>query len=282
MDRVKLIALDMDGTLLLSDHVTIPQENIDAIRRAQAAGVQVCINTGRMYEDASDFLRRSNLDCMIISGDGTRIATGPVGRGEIIFRKNLPVQDAIHAIKIALESGLTIHVFEDGAVSSVLGEGGTPYHVLSRKGLLEGHYGEEALFAAARRGAMKVFVVTEGFAGSVFSEKIPQLRERLSRELPHLQIASSGAGNIEIVAADAGKGRALAAAAARMGIGAEAVMAVGDAGNDMNMLTYAYHSVAMANAQPEVLAACRYTTAGNDACGVARIIERVLEARERK
>lgn len=47
MKHVRLIALDMDGTLLLSDHQTVPQRNIDAIRRANAAGIQVCICTGR-------------------------------------------------------------------------------------------------------------------------------------------------------------------------------------------------------------------------------------------
>ena len=46
MKRVKLIALDMDGTLLASDHFTIPQRNIDAIRRAQNAGICVAIITG--------------------------------------------------------------------------------------------------------------------------------------------------------------------------------------------------------------------------------------------
>ena len=67
-----------------------------------------------------------------------------------------------------------------------------------------------------------------------------------------------------------------------MGITREEVMAVGDAGNDLNMLEYAYHSVAMKNARPEVLAACRYTTASNEEYGVARIIEQVLSAHEGK
>ena len=67
MKRVRLIALDMDGTLLLSDHQTVPQRNIDAIRRADAAGIHVCICTGRMIEDASDFVKRLNLPCMLIA-----------------------------------------------------------------------------------------------------------------------------------------------------------------------------------------------------------------------
>lgn len=279
MKRVQLIALDMDGTLLLSDHQTIPQANIDAIRRAQAQGITVCINTGRMLEDASDYLRRYDLDCMIISGDGTRVCTGRAQQGEIIFRQNLSKEDALKVIDLSLTSGLTIHAFEDGTVNSVLGENGSPYHVLEREGLLSARYGEEALREAAVRGLMKIFVVTEGFAGSVYSDKIPQLKQRLKAALPYLEISSSGAGNIEIVSQKAGKGRALDALAQHMGIDRYAVMAVGDAGNDLNMLEYAYHSVAMANARDGVGKVCRYRTLSNDECGVAWMIDQVLLAK---
>ena len=53
MKHVRLIALDMDGTLLLSDHQTVPQRNIDAIRRANAAGIHVCICTCLLYTSPS-------------------------------------------------------------------------------------------------------------------------------------------------------------------------------------------------------------------------------------
>ena len=279
MSNYKLIALDMDGTLLRSDHWTIPQQNIDALRRAQAAGVHVCINTGRMLEDASDFLRRYELDCMVISGDGTRVCTGPAGRGEIVFRKDLTPQEAQTVLGLSLSSGLTIHAFEDGYVNTVLSEDGMPYHVLSRPGILGVRYGEDALYAAAQRGLMKIFIVSGGFAGSVYDERVEPLRAALKEALPQLEIASSGAGNIEIVSGGAGKGRALDVLAGRLGLTREEVMAVGDAGNDLNMLEYAYHSVAMANARPEVLSACRYTTGRNDEGGVAQIINRVLAAK---
>ena len=64
---------------------------------------------------------------------------------------------------------------------------------------------------------------------------------------------------------------------ASMGLTRENVMAVGDAANDLSMLEYAAHSVAMGNATQEVIAACRYCTATNDELGVAKIIGRVLD-----
>ena len=127
---------------------------------------------------------------------------------------------------------------------------------------------------------MKIFAVGDGFAGDVYDPRVEPVRRKLMEEMPHLQITSSAPGNVEVISAHAGKGTALAQLANSLGITHENVMAVGDAGNDLNMLEYAYHSVAMGNATPDVLACCRYVTATNDECGVAEIIHRVLASQE--
>lgn len=279
MKRVGLIALDMDGTLLLSDHHTVPQRNIDAIRRADAMGIRVAISTGRMIEDASDFIRRYDLPCMLIAANGARACTGPMPGGEMLYSVNLDKKDAHAVIDVLLESGLAIHGFEDGIVNTVDNGSGKKYHLVYR-GLIEDHYGEEAIRKAADRGVMKLFAVGDGFAGDVYDPRVAPTRERLMREFPHLQITSSAPGNVEIISPKAGKGVALAHVASQLGLTRENVMAVGDAGNDLNMLEYAYHSVAMANSTPDVLACCRYRTASNDDCGVAEIIERVIASKE--
>ena len=279
MKRVRLIALDMDGTLLLSDHHTVPQRNIDAIRRADSLGVRVAISTGRMIEDASDFIRRYDLPCMLIAANGARACTGPMPGGEMLYRCNLDPKDAHAALDLLMESGLAIHGFEDGVVHTVDNGSGKKYHLVYR-GLIEERCGEGSIRAAADRGLMKLFAVGDGFAGDVYDPRVAPTRERLMREMPHLQITSSAPGNVEIISPNAGKGTALAHVAGLMGLTRENVMAVGDAGNDLHMLHYAYHSVAMGNATQDVLACCRYTTGTNDECGVAQIIERVLACRE--
>ncbi len=119
MKRVRLIALDMDGTLLRSDHYTVPQENIEAIRGAETAGLRVCISTGRMLEDASDFIHRLRLPCMIIAANGARASDGPLPEGSILLRHNLVPEDAHTALDILLAWGFMINGFEDGLVSTV-------------------------------------------------------------------------------------------------------------------------------------------------------------------
>ena len=277
MNRVRLIALDMDGTLLLSDHWTVPQRNIDAIRHAHQMGIRVVISTGRMIEDASDFIRRLDLPCMIVAANGARAVDGPMPGGRWLYRSDLAAEDAHAALDILIPTGMMINGFEDGAVNTVTDGSGRKYHLVHR-GLIQDRYGEAAIRAAADRGIMKIFVESGGFAGSEYDPRIAPTREKIISALPHLQVTSSAPGNIEIMAPDAGKGVALSRVAAHYGLTRENVMAVGDASNDLNMLDYAYHSVAMGNAAPEVLAACRYGTKTNDECGVAEIIERVIES----
>lgn len=279
MNRVRLIALDMDGTLLLSDHHTVPQENIDAIRRADAMGIRVAISTGRMVEDASDFIRRHDLPCMIVAANGARACTGPMPGGEWLYRCDLTPEDAHRALDLLMDTGLAIHGFEDGFVNTVDNGSGKKYHLVYRD-LIADRYGENEIRQAADRGLMKLFAVGDGFAGDVYDPRVAPVREKLMQEMPHLQITSSAPGNVEIISPLAGKGAALSHVAASLGLTRENVMAVGDAGNDLNMLEYAYHSVAMGNATADVLACCRYRTATNDKCGVAKIINRVIEAHE--
>lgn len=275
LSAVKLIAIDMDGTLLLSDHKTVPQANIDAIRAAQRAGIRVCISTGRMLEDASDFLNHLDLPCAVIAANGTRIIDSPLPEGKIIFERHFDSGDAMKAIDILLPYRMMINGFEDGVVNTVQDDSGRVYHLVER-GLIQPRYGEQALREAAIRGIMKIFVVASAMWDAKEDERIPEAREAIRKALPHLEIVSSSPNNIEIMPPEAGKGAALAYLAEQMGLMRENVMAIGDAENDLSMLEYAYHSVAMGNAALSVKNRCRYETLKNDECGVAHIIREIL------
>ena len=279
--NVGLIAIDMDGTLLLSDHATIPQENIDAIRAAHDAGVCVCISTGRMAEDASDFIRRYDLPCMIIAANGARIADRALPEGKIIYGRRFETKEALQALDILLPYGMMINGFEDGIVNTVQDESGRDYHLVAR-GLIEPRYGEENIREAAERGIMKLFVVANGMWSAMSDERIPPAREALRRALPHLEIVSSSPNNIEIMPKDTGTGMALAWLAEQLGLTRENVMAFGDAENDLSMFEYAYHGTAMGNAPQHVKNVCRYVTATNEECGVAKMIYQALEAKKQK
>ena len=279
MKRVRLIALDMDGTLLSSDHQTVPRENIDAIRRADAAGICVCICTGRMLEDASDFITSLQLPCMIIACNGTRISDGPLPKGHILYRRSFEPQDAKRVLDLVLPYRIMINGFEDGRVNTVAFAPDQHYHLADR-GLIDASYGEKAIYEAAQRGIMKFYISADGYAGANTSKHIEDARKAIKSAFPELQITQSAPGNIEIMPKDANKGTALAFLAQSLGLRREQVMAMGDAENDLSMLEYAYHSVAMANGTEKIKSVCRYQTMSNDECGVAKMIDRVLETME--
>ena len=274
MHRVRLIALDMDGTLLLSDHFTVPQRNIDAIQAAHRMGIHVCICTGRMLEDATEFCRRLHLPCKLIACNGTRAADGLLPDANVFYKAAFSPEDAHAVLDILLPAGIMVNGFEDGLVSTRMGPMKEPYHLVKR-GVLPAVYGEEAIRAAASRGVMKLFAIC-------MPEEVQlrlMLMEQIRRKLPHLTVTSSGDRNIEVMPRGAGKGAALSAMAEYLGLTREDVMAVGDAENDLSMLEYAAHSVAMGNASEEIKRACRYVTVSNDDCGVAQIIKQVLCAK---
>ena len=279
MKRVRLIALDMDGTLLSSDHQTVPQENIDAIRRADAAGICVCICTGRMLEDASDFITSLQLPCMIIACNGTRISDGPLPKGHILYRRSFEPQDAKRVLDLVLPYRIMINGFEDGRVNTVAFAPDQHYHLTDR-GLIDANYGEKAIYEAAQRDIMKFYISADGYAGANTSKHIEDVRKAIKSAFPELQITQSAPGNIEIMPKDANKGTALAFLAQSLGLRREQVMAMGDAENDLSMLEYAYHSVAMSNGTEKIKSVCRYQTMSNDECGVAKMIDRVLEVME--
>ena len=277
MERVKLIALDMDGTLLASDHWTVPERNIQAIQAASAQGIHVCICTGRMLEDASDFARRLQLPCMLIACNGTRAADGLLPDAHIFYRQTFTREDAQAALDILLPTGLMVNVFEDGMVSTRQGADKREYHLVNR-GLVRAVYGEDMVRAAADRGVMKIFTV----ASEGEEALLAKARAELMEKLPHLQVTSSAPSNIELMPPGAGKGTALQKMAEYLGLSSEQVMAIGDADNDLSMMGYAYHSVAMGNAPEEIKRVCRYVTDTNDACGVAKMIENVMTTQQKR
>jgi hydroxymethylpyrimidine pyrophosphatase-like HAD family hydrolase len=94
--------------------------------------------------------------------------------------------------------------------------------------------------------------------------------------LAELSHSNSSEPLLEIAARGVSKATALAQLCEERGIGREAVVAFGDMPNDLPMLVWAGHAVAVANAHPEVRAAADEITAGNDDAGVARVLERLF------
>ena len=103
--------------------------------------------------------------------------------------------------------------------------------------------------------------------------------EEILRTYPQFAFVSGGVANYEIMDSGVGKGRALLALGARLGIAPEEIMAVGDSENDLDMIERAGLGVAMANSEEIVKRRADVMTLSNDEDGAAAAIEKyILEA----
>ena len=271
MEPIELIAMDMDGTLLVHDNV-IPKENVAALRQAHEAGIHLALCSGRIPDDMGFFAKDMGLPMHILALNGTCLMDRPLG--SILHSDTIPPQSArailtrLHALPVAysLFSGHEIvtslpHVTDD-ELRIIIGKNVT--RPGGRTVIHRGSEGEEAL---ADRGINKLMVFTEGDGAP-----LQALKAGLERDMPEVEVSSSWVNNIEINPAGCNKGTALRALADSLDIPMGRVMALGDNDNDVPMLRAAGYGVAMGNATPAAVAAADWLAPGNEAFGVAAAV----------
>ncbi|HLR19072.1 MAG TPA: Cof-type HAD-IIB family hydrolase [Staphylococcus sp.] len=284
---IKLIATDMDGTLLNAAH-EISEENIQAIEYAQSQGISVVIATGRAFYEANSPVNQTDLKVPYICLNGAEVrdesfnimSTSKLNRELInritavmdeediyyqvytnlgIYTEN-PDRDLEIYIDIAEHAGQAADVEKIKAGIQKRIDNGT-LKVVDNYDKIEDTPGE---------------IVMKILAFDSDLEKINRASEKLA-ESESLAISSSSRGNIEITHSDAQKGIALETIAERLNIDMKDVMAIGDNLNDLSMLERVGYSVAMDNATPEVKAVAKHLTDTNEQNGVGKAIMKLLK-----
>lgn len=274
METIKLIAMDMDGTLLLDGGKGIPADNITALREAHQAGIHLALCSGRVPDDMGFYALDAGVPMHILALNGTCVMDGPLGS---ILRSDHIADDAAHHITaIIREEPVHYGIFSDHALFI-----STP---MSEK-LLKLIFGDNILREGSRtritfETADVEELLTQGVNKfMIFTDNAPEtlqaLRERIERDIPGVDVSSSWHNNLEVNASGANKGVALRALADALNIPLSQVMAIGDNDNDLPMLQAAGVSVAMGNASPSVRAQANYLTLPNHACGVAAAIRAI-------
>ena len=277
MQQIKLIAMDMDGTLLI-DTQKIPPENLLALRQAQQHGVQLAICSGRTARDISYFISDAGLtSCYILAMNGACCLDKP--HGEPYAVHTIAAGSVQRTTEILLRHKVSFACFQPDRVIVVLGD----EHVnklhwgthVARGNVNAYAYGVEALKQYGNEPVCKMVYID--------TEENPRI-EVIRRELvvdDGLLVTSSWSNNLEIMPKGISKGGSLRSLAQRLGIPAAQVMAIGDYDNDLDMIQYAGFGVAMGNGSQRVKDAARYTTLAFDQFGVAEAIrELVLPAYE--
>jgi Cof subfamily protein (haloacid dehalogenase superfamily) len=264
----KLIALDMDGTLLRDDG-SISVRTQQAIAAAKAKGVKVVLASGRPIAGMEKFLRQLALtshEDYVLSYNGSLVQN--VGSGDVLASRLLTGADARFLFTISQQLGVNIHAFsrQQGLIA--------PCN--SRYTELERSHNDLVLteldFAALPEdeAILKVMMVDEP---EILSHAVAHLPAEVYQRYTVVQ---STPYFLEFLHPESNKGSGVAALAAHLAISPEAIICVGDAGNDAHMLRYAGLGVAMGNATAEIKAMANFITHSNEEDGVAHVIERFI------
>jgi Cof subfamily protein (haloacid dehalogenase superfamily) len=233
---IRLVALDLDGTLMGAD-LTISPRVRTAIARTVESGVMVTLATGRMYSATAPFAQSLQLTAPLICYQGGWIQGLDTG---ILHRITLPDTLAHQAIAMGRAKGWHTILYADGQLFvDALRHSLTYYEKFLGPDPIEG--AELATVLDTRRPDKVLFIAEP--------ESIPGMAEELVRHFgTSADVVQSHVNFIEVVPSDVNKGQALAWLAAREGVPPEDVLAVGDQQNDQAMLAWAGTGVAMGNA----------------------------------
>lgn len=283
---IKLIASDLDGTLLNADSEVSPV-NAQAIRDAQAAGIEFIVATGRNLPQAQPRLSRHGLKPAFITINGA-LVYNEAGQVKV----HIPLaHDLLFSVLDEIDrAGFYCElVIPDGVVSNSYA-----HRLADMKRALRRYHPElsdDQLTAQAEKRIQYLFTKyvddyreyvtpdTEILKVVVFADGGQAALAPLKQQLEDqggLAITSSGENNLEINAKDAQKGPALAAYAALKKITMDSVMAIGDNLNDESMIRMAKYGVAMANAVPQIKQLAWHVTATNVEDGVAQAIHHAI------
>ena len=277
MQPIRLIAMDMDGTLLTRIDPTtacIPPENARVLRRCVSDGIHLALSSGRMPDDAAFYASDAGLPMHVIGLNGGVITSG-LGASPL-QDEALPPDIARRVLHIMLERGVDVAVFGPWEVVCM-----QPRPLSWARIVLGTWYGREGGRLVYRNAGEGVEPLLQ-HAGKIVAltdqdrDGLAAAKARVQAAFPDLSISSSWWNNFEVNPAGVDKGSALRRLAARLDIPMSQVMAIGDNDNDLPMLRTAGIGVAMGNAPEHVRAAADCITLPNAQHGVAAAIRSLV------
>ena len=285
---IKLIASDMDGTLLNSNH-KIPQNNIELIKFAQKNGIEFVVATGRAYYEALPSLNDENIKCDVISFNGGIIYDK---NGNIINITPMKLKDLYYTIEILKSLDISYQLYTKNTIYTksietditayidlirANGEEPNEQHLRqeAKNRLALGHITEvdniELYLNQEDNPAIKVIGISNDL------EKLKHATELLSGN-DNISVTSSGANNVEIMDKKATKGEALKIIADIHDINLKNTIAIGDNLNDQAMLDIVEYSIAMKNGNKELQKTAKFITEKtNSEGGVADSVMKLLK-----
>ncbi|MET7291808.1 HAD family hydrolase [Streptomyces griseoloalbus] len=259
----RLIATDLDGTLLRNDHSVSPRTR-DALAAATAAGAAHIVVTGRAVPWTRPILDDLGYHGLAVCGQGAQVYDA--GAHRLLTSVTLDRQLAGVALaKIEAEVGpLYLAASRDGLDGEVMV--GPGYEVVG------------ALPATPFTNASDLWTAP---LNKLYIQHPTLTSDELAEAATStaggfVTVTMAGEGIVELLPLGLSKATGLSLAARRLGVKAAETIAFGDMPNDLPMFAWAAHGVAMANAHRELRAVADEVTTSNEEDGIAVVLERLL------
>ena len=276
---IKLILLDLDGTLLRSDK-TLSEENLRALEETAALGIEIVPASGRICSVMPEAVRALPFIRYAIGANGAEVYD--MREQQLLHRADIPlslaqrVYDYLDTLPVIYDCYLDGVGYIDNVHFARLDEFITDPVVNRMVRSLRTPVENFRDFITARDHPLqKIQMYFKDL------DRRDRERARLNSLFPELTATSSLYNNIEMNIQSATKGDALRFLCRHLGLRCEEVMAFGDMGNDLSMIQAAGLGVAMGNAHPQLLAAADYVTDTNDNDGVAKALEKLILHRDK-
>ena len=264
MDKVKLVVIDLDGTLL-DNQKEIHPFNQEMIQKVQQLGIPVTIATGRGMASTRKYAEQLGITEPLITYNGAVISTSDNSR--ILQRNLMPLAETKELIRELEDLDCYFKVYYDEYFlvdqESELTQAFSkkffiPYQIVGLKNL-----------ANIIESPLKITVIES-------PEKLERVWQLLQKWSAHFQVCRDSVSGIEITVRSADKGGALTVLCQEYGIQPCQVMAFGNEGNDINLIRVAGVGIAVANARPELKAVARFFTESNEDQGVGKGLQKYL------
>lgn len=264
---MKCISIDLDGTLLNSQH-EISEENVKTLKELREQGHSIILNTGRAYADVIKLKAVQNMEVPIFCINGSVLYSKT---RELLYEATISVSTYKKIFSTLNEIGVGILVYTNyGGFPSTL----PSLHNKSKEELatLFQEYNYDEILNKDNLKIYKLIALVQYEQ----LEKVEEVKRALADQFD-ISMASSFPNNVEITSNEAHKGKAILRYQQMMNLNFEEIFAFGDGGNDLAQFEVATTSVAMGNAPLDIQQKADLITKTNDEDGFTYAVRYLLK-----
>lgn len=262
---VKLIATDMDGTLI-KDNGEINKKVFDLIGKLNQKNIKFAAASGRFYSQLKLNFKEVNTDMIFITHNGAFIKYN--NNGEVLYSNSISKEN------ISLVMNLKPNLGEE----LILAGENEAYIVNPTEHMMETFKDVDVPVIVLKSFTeinKPIYKITYHMAGGVNQNMIDYLNENLNDEL---EFVVSGGNWVDIMNKGISKGSAIKKLQEKFNIEAKSTMVFGDYYNDLSMFKVAHYSYAMGNAPEDVKKDANFVAETNNENGVYNVISKHVEA----